>query len=609
MNSHIMLRYRASAMFAMCALVGSSLPAQAAGAPGRVVAPGAPWVVSTTTHLSTLTISPGAEVKAAQGHSLTMTVDGVGTAVAPGTYKGDVVLTPTRQLSIAGNGGTYDFRSAVLVSDDKRVADESVPAAVIGGQVTDRIASGIHIDSREENFNGVMVMGKSTYTLDGARIDLLGNGGNDFAGFGAAIATRDDAQLVVNHARIRTHGAVRTALWIGGKSTLWVNDSDIEVESGQLPADYQFSIMPGQMKEVPYGLGIEGNVRATNLMDEATVFYTNSHFRSNGWGVLSSDGSGPTRMFVKDCTVEATGSGYGAYANGDAHDFFSHTKLTVADAGIIIGGNGWATLTDGSEIHSAKTGVFMHQGTGGSLLTVERKSKIIAKDAAVQVKGRGGDVIVDDAVLEAGSGVLIQAMENDDPIMKAMGSVNGMPGGPGGSPPGGGPPGGGPPGGGPPGGGAPPGGGGPPPSAIYSPDVHALIRNTSLKGDVLHALTASADMTVTLQHATLQGAISTSRTRPASGKEPDRQTFRTVGMVANDLQPSPTSHTLKVDLDGASRWVVARTSYINELVIADGGRVEAPEGSRLVMALDGVETPVKAGVYAGHIVLRVAAAP
>jgi hypothetical protein len=562
---------------------GLASAAEPPTAAAKVVAAGSRWQLDKTTRLASLTIGNGARLSAATGNSLTLTVNGVGTTIAPGSYRGNVVLTVTKRLSLGtSNGGPYDFRSAVLINDGKRVTERSVAAAVMGGTVSDAAASNVVIDSQEENFNGIIVMGDSNYTVDNAKIDLSGNGGNDFAGYGAAIMSAGNARLAVNHAQIKTRGAVRMALYVGGKSTMWVNDSTIEVASGMLPADYEFSIAPGKMKEVPYGLGISGNVRATNLMDEGTAYYNNSRFKSNGWGVLSSDGGGPTRMFVNNCIIETVGSGYGAYANGDAHDYFSNSTFNVADAGLIIGGNGWGTLTDGTVINSKKIGVFMHQGTGGSVLTVQKKSKIISQDTAVQIKGRGGDVIVDDSELRAGNGILIQSMENDDPIMKAMAAGGG--------------------------GGGPPGGGGMPGSESggYSPDVHATLRNSTLTGDIVHALTATADMTVTLQRATLTGAISTGVANPASGIPPSKATFRSVGLVVNTLVASPTAHTLKVSLDWASSWVVTKTSYLNGLALADGAALGAPAASQLRMIVNGVATPIKAGSYSGQIVLQVA---
>ena len=51
------------------------------------------WTVAGTSYITGLTIESGAAVAAPAGKTLTMTVDGVETAVAPGTYKGKIVLT------------------------------------------------------------------------------------------------------------------------------------------------------------------------------------------------------------------------------------------------------------------------------------------------------------------------------------------------------------------------------------------------------------------------------------------------------------------------------------------------------------------------------------
>ena len=57
--------------------------------------PGSTWVVNETTTLTSLTISGGV-MKAPEGYSLTMTVDGVKTAIKAGAYKGKIVLTVTK---------------------------------------------------------------------------------------------------------------------------------------------------------------------------------------------------------------------------------------------------------------------------------------------------------------------------------------------------------------------------------------------------------------------------------------------------------------------------------------------------------------------------------
>ena len=51
------------------------------------------WIVSGDSWLSGLTIAEGATVAAPEGKTLTMTVDGKETPVAPGSYTGKIVLT------------------------------------------------------------------------------------------------------------------------------------------------------------------------------------------------------------------------------------------------------------------------------------------------------------------------------------------------------------------------------------------------------------------------------------------------------------------------------------------------------------------------------------
>jgi hypothetical protein len=53
------------------------------------------WVVTGTSYLTSLTIDDGATVVAPNGKTLTMTVNGVKIKVAPGAYKGKIVMTVT----------------------------------------------------------------------------------------------------------------------------------------------------------------------------------------------------------------------------------------------------------------------------------------------------------------------------------------------------------------------------------------------------------------------------------------------------------------------------------------------------------------------------------
>jgi len=61
----------------------------------------------------------------------------------------------------------------------------------------------------------------------------------------------------------------------------------------------------------------------------------------------------------------------------------------------------------------------MHTGTGGGQLTIDKGSVFNTKDTVIQVKGRGIDILVDNAKLNTESGVILQSMANDDPFFVA----------------------------------------------------------------------------------------------------------------------------------------------------------------------------------------------
>jgi hypothetical protein len=50
------------------------------------------WTVAGTSYLTSLTVARGAVIKAPAGKTLTMTVNGVKTEIAPGSYTGKIVL-------------------------------------------------------------------------------------------------------------------------------------------------------------------------------------------------------------------------------------------------------------------------------------------------------------------------------------------------------------------------------------------------------------------------------------------------------------------------------------------------------------------------------------
>ncbi len=627
------LFYSVAIVMLMLSIMAFGLTPPAAAAE-KTVAAGATWTVSQITHLTGLTISNDATVNAPEGYSLTLTVDGVETGMKPGTYMGDIVLTPTKKIF----RDNYEFRTAIDVENGKYMPDSSVAAAVVGGTVTSSEARDVKITSVGEKFNGIMVTGDSkfSYSIVNPVINLTGNGANDFVGYGAAIMTAGKAQVTIDKANINNTGAVRTAIWVGGDSVTTVNDSYIEVHNGTLPEGYEFSVAPGKMMEVPWMLGIIGNLRATNVTGNGTAYYNNTHIKAQGWGALSSDNvTDHPHIYATNCLIETTESGYGAFSLGTNVGTFSKCTFNVKDMAL-ISQDGDGVFTDGTVVNSGRFGV-MYWGSDAKL-TIDKNCVFNTKSTAILLKGGSTDIVVDSSKLNPKNGIILQMMANDDPNQMGGGGGpgGGMPPGGSGAPPSGGAPqagapsGGGmpaggnmgaPPGGMPPQGGAPPqggvpggtGGGGMPGGGSTGKIINATFSNMTLNGDMVNGNTASADLDVTFKNATITGAITTASLIHVLGPNGEKITmehpelYYLIGEVTNTFCAMPKDkHGATVTLDAGSTWLVSKTSYLTGLTLAKDATLSAPAGYIIVMTVDGVKKPIAAGTYKGSIVLTVA---
>jgi hypothetical protein len=594
----------------------------------KKIADGSSWVVDKTTSLNELSIGKDASIKTPGGHTLTMTVDGIETPVKPGDYKGKIVLTIAEDIIVNkesfGTKTKYSFRAAIDVEDGFVVEKRSVKAAVSGGKVTNTSAKDVKITSTGDNFNGIFVRTSESnktpfsYSIENLKINFTGNGGDDFAGYGAAIAASGYADVTVNKAEIITDGVIRSATFVGGNATLHVNDSYIHTGSpAQLP-----KVVVGMM-EVPWMLGLTGTCRSTMLCDNGTAYYTNTHIVADGWGALSTDSVKSVKLYATKCTIDLVKGGYGSYADGESLDTFSGCTFNVKDMALIMT-QGSGVFTDGTVVNSQRYGVMAHSGFGSNTLIIDKGSVFNTKEAAILLKSTGPAIIVDNAKLNSENGIILQAMVNDDPNM----SGGGM-GGPGGAPMGGGMPSvsGGTPGasggsgdmprgvsstGGAPGaggqgpqGGMPDGTGGMPGGSSGSSNFKATFKNVTLKGDIINSMTSLGDGIITFENAVVTGAVTTATTALA-GEKPTKEKYYLIGAVKNTYCATNDEHGMKVSLDDKSKWVVDKTSYLTGLTIARGASVAAPQGYKLSMTVDGVDKPISYGTYKGKIVLKVA---
>ena len=620
---------------AVCALIALALAPAAALSETKTVAAGTQWVVEKATALTELTIGDGATVTAPVGYSLTLTVNGVETSVAPGSYKGNVVLTPAKDLVIhfdeMNMTSDFKYRQAIYVNDGAYQPEQSVASAVKSGKITDRSADNVSITSNAEKFNGIIVGGNSNYTIDNPTIRLTGNGKNDFAGLGAAIRVGGTSHVTVNHANILNTGAVRGAIWVGDDAEIVVNDSEIETRSGVLPKDYGWSFVKGPdgsgtvMMEVPWMLGIVGNNRATIVTTNGIARYNNTHIKAQAWGAMSTDAIRQGKIYLTKCHVEVIDSGYGSFADGQSEVHSIGTRFDVASYALILSG-GSGEFTSGSVVNSRNVGVMAHGGHSGSLI-VDKGSVFNTEKAVFQFKSSTPSILVDSATLNSKNGIILQMMVNDDPNKPSGGGgapQGGAPGaggpdGPGGAAPAGGaaPMGAGP-GGAPPSGGSAPGASGPGgaggPGGNGNQDLSATFRNVTLKGDFYNSLTSQSAMNLTFEKATVTGAICTAKGEHGIGPHGEKLVMQDssalyylIGDEKETCAPTQDAHGATVALQQGSRWTVTKTSYLTGLTIGGDSSITAPAGSTVTMTVDGAEKTLVPGSYEGKIVLQVAA--
>ena len=286
----------------------------------------------------------GSTYGASEGY-LTVTVGGVEVNPADliGTYE-NVVFTVTGQIPAFVDNYASAYRTALYYDENGLNEDLSVTAAVMEGTYDDNGASGIVIQSYDDNFEGV-IASAGKITIDGLKMRAEGNGTNDFAGVGAGVAVGGTADVTVNDYEFIAHGVIRHGMFIGGDDlaappSLTVNGGIIvagnpEDENGNTPYT---STSGMSMNSSPWMLGIEATpeVRTQLMASTGKATYNDCVILSSGWGVVSSDavdsplnwGEYTIQMEFNDCILDFTGtSGYISYAIGATHNTFNNCLI------------------------------------------------------------------------------------------------------------------------------------------------------------------------------------------------------------------------------------------------------------------------------------------
>ena len=594
-----------------------------------------PTLIRETTVLTQLVIEPGGSLFAPEGRFIALTVNGTGFAPLPGRYTGDVVITVADNYHMAPHGlmlminRSEEFRSAAVIEDNRYVAEKSVPAVVSGGRLDGYGANGVTVSSEDPSFNGIVITGKSDYTIKDSRFLLDGFGGNDFIGLGAGVTAIDNARVTIDNCDFRLSGVTRCAVHVGGDSVVTVNNSRIENFS---PDD------PEWMGDFSWGCGFCGSNRVVQLCDNGTVYYNNCDVRGNGWGVFSIDGCDDSvSVYVRDSRVDLSGPrshGYGGFCIGDRNVVsFDHCKMNISAYPMLVRGmtgQARAEIKNGCDITSGRFGVVCI-GDKNTPVTVS-DSRIRSKSSTLCVKGSATEFFISGSVLEPESGVILQLMDNDeggmdvddykipvgmtdvrdetrdlakiDPALDVIvnladmdvrgdffnsttdlhaersctkGGMNTQP----------------------------TFGGmfAPPEGAESILDLPAPGGAPEVHHDHDEGLRGAKNMLISLRNTRLEGLVSSAAFAYREGLTTiDQHSRRELSNITQVPAPSVNNGAV-LRLDRDSTWIVTGKCWLSGLTLEEGALVRPLAGKRLRMTVNGTEVPAVPGEYRGEIVV------
>lgn len=394
-----------------------------------------------------IVLKAGSLPAAPEGKAILMTVDGVPTTIAPGTYPGKVVLTvytlthiPATQAELSCG----DFRTALYIRDGQLVPTGLEATAGDYTAAPGRLDH-VNMTTKIDDWNGIIVDATrpgEPYVIADSTFRCSGGGNSE--GRGACVMAVGEANVKLQNVEFWNYGTL-TAVMASGKSQVEVADSVIygarDFSAGKL---------------CPWVLGINGSNRLTNAIDQAQVHYHDSIVVAQSWAALSTDAGRGVRLLGerlfsgigrlepyqpsrKDeyTAVPTLGEkkygfilgnssigecGYVNYADTGFHNSFRDVTFYSPDY-IFILSTGKASIdVEGDSLcHSNRIGVLFHKNSGGTVSL--RGGKWFAKDTLFQVKsysetdtpGCFCHCVCDGTEIQVGeNGVLYQLMTSDD---------------------------------------------------------------------------------------------------------------------------------------------------------------------------------------------------
>jgi len=381
----------------------------------------------------------------------------------------------------------------------------------------------------------------------------------------------------------------------------------------------------------PKQVGFSGSNRLAQLADNGTVYYNNCYCKTNGWGVLSIDGSDKiVKLYVKDSTLELSGPrahGYGSFCIGPNQVTFDHSTVDVNGYPMLVMGMqglGRPSIINGCLIKGRRFGA-MVVGDDNSIFTI-KDSTFETDKSTLAIKGSATTIDIDNTMMNAKNGVIVQLMDPDESGMAVqeyripVGVVDvALP-------------------------------DRDLTKASPTEDVNINISNTEIHGNFFNSTTnirayknnaiggmgkfhdtvigvmqmaapaaprgpvrhngddlrGPKNLGLNFTNTSVEGIISSASQAYKEGLtlilEDNRSELSNITQAAAE----PVNNGVIVSLDKNSAWTVTGTSYITSLNIAAGAQVKAPDGNTLTMLVNGKKTRIAAGKYTGKIKMVIA---
>ena len=383
------------------------------------------------------------------------------------SFQGDVVITLVEKAAYTNQGnskfgddagsliGPFDYIAAAYFDENGYREQSSVTAAQYGADITDNSVEWMEFVSDGDYMSGVYV-GGGEVTIANSAFEGNGRGGDDFSGQGAMVISAGESKVNVDNCFFVTKGALRSAIWAGASSEMNVTNTIIQSFNDEELVAYSTddNYATPMMQQVPFALGLTGNIRATLDCGQADIRFRDCIVASNGWAVLSTD-SGSGTLVATD-TVAVLGelwdvdvhgveldeivdfngvpigveygragemSGYIAYCDGFTDYAYGGRWFAPDYLVIITGGEVTIGASENGRFYgwSDRIGFMSHQTSASAELNIS-EADFDVTDTFLMIKSKGGngetisleDVKVNLTGSNPWGGSLLQVIDSDD---------------------------------------------------------------------------------------------------------------------------------------------------------------------------------------------------